>query len=172
MAKFNPLQWKEVKTNETLQAPKGRLLLRLSTPCPVYVSTEGYQALLGFASEFDATFSEAVEVEIAAPKGARAFAFEPEGCSFTCLTETFTNIDRMPNESGILAEVTRARRQLEIERRQMLNDMRKEAASLRASMRPANLRADEKADADGVVPIDPPAEKTVQPDADEKGGDK
>ena len=172
MAKFNPLQWKEVKTNETLQAPKGRLLLRLSTPCPVYVSTEGYQVLLGFASEFDATFSEAVEVEIAAPKGARAFAFEPEGCSFTCLSETFTNIDRMPNESGALAEVTRARRQLEIEKRQMLAELRAETANMRASLYGKKDRSDEKADADGVEPIDPPADKIVTPEADEKGGDK
>lgn len=165
MAKFNPFQWKEVKTNETLEAPKGRMLLRLSSPCPVYVSAQGVQALLGFASDFDAEFAEAVEVEIAAPKGVRAFAFEPEGCSFTCLTESFTNIDRMPNESGMLADVTRARRQLEIERRQMLNDMRKEAATLRASLRSSNLRSDEKADADGVVPIDPPADQTVTPEA-------
>lgn len=165
MAKFNPFQWKEVKTNETLQAPKGRMQLRLSSPCPVYASFQGVQALLGFASDFDAEFSEAVEIEIAAPKGVRAFAFEPEGASFVCLTESFTNIDRMPNESGIMAEVTRARRQLDIERRQMLNDMRKEAATLRASLRGENLRSDQKADPDGVVPIDPPAEKVVTPEA-------
>lgn len=165
MAKFNPFQWKEVKTNETLEAPKGRLLLRLSSPCPVYVSAQGFQALLGFASDFDAEFAEAVEIEIAAPKGVRAFAFEPEGCSFVCLTESFTNNDRMPNESGILADVTRARRMLDFERRQMLHDMRQEAASMRASLRADNLRSDQKADADGVVPIDPPADKTVTPEA-------
>lgn len=162
--KFNPFQWKEVKTNETLQAPKGRLLLRLSAPCPVYVSSEGYQALLGFASDFDATFSEPVEVEIAAPKGVRAFCYEPEGASFVALGESFTNIDRMPSESGMLAEVTRARRQFEIEKRQMLNEMRHEAAVLRACMRESNISKKAKPDADGVEPIDVPDDKTVQPE--------
>lgn len=173
MAKFDPLSWKEVKTNETLQAPKGRLLMRLSSPCPVYASTQGYQALIGFAAEIDATFSEPCEVEVAAPKGVRAFVYEPEGASFVALTETFTNIDRMPQESGTVAEVTRARRQLEIERRSMIADIRKEAAMARASIREgATKRTDQKADADGVKPIDPPADKTVQPEADAEGGEQ
>lgn len=139
MQKFDVFAWEEIKTNEEIQVARGRLQLRLSTPCPVYFTAQGVEALIGFTSQIDVEVSEAGTVNVHAPKGARAFYHRRFPSSVEADGEVFTNIDRMPNESGMLAEVTRARRQLEIERRSMVEEIRREAAVARASLRPSNL---------------------------------
>lgn len=129
--RFDPFVWTEEKTNVQVESPKGRLWLRLSAPSALYVSAEGYEALAGYASEFDLEISEAVKFRIEAAKGVRAFRFSPVVTSVSADAESFTNIDRMPHESGIIAEVTRARRQLEMERRAFMADIRRETAIAR-----------------------------------------
>lgn len=68
--------------------------------------------------------------------------------------ESFTNIDRMPDESGPLAEVTRALRMLELEKRAALE-------AIRAARDAARLVEDD--DGDGVVNKDDPDSPLYQP---------
>ena len=131
--------WQEVKINAPFDCEKGRVFLRLSAPSPVFVEAQGVQSLLGFNAEFAFEISEAAKVTVAAAKGVRAFVRVPPATSFAHKGEVFTNIDRLPQESGMLAEVTRARRQLELERRQMMAEIRAEAAKVRAAMAPAKV---------------------------------
>lgn len=122
--KFDPFAWDEVKPNVQIERPKGKLQLRLSAPGAVYITAEGYEALAGFGASFDLDLAEAFTFRIDAVKGTRAFMYSPAPSSFVAIGEVFTNPDRMPHESGSMAEVLRARRMLEIERRSMMAEMR------------------------------------------------
>lgn len=122
--KFDPFVWDEVKTNEEIQRPKGKLQLRTSAPVALYVTSEGYEALAGYGASFDLDLAEAFFFRIDAAKGTRAFIYAPAPSSFVAIGEVFTNPDRMPHESGSMAEVLRARRMLEMERRAMMKEMR------------------------------------------------
>lgn len=124
--KFDPKSWFEVKPNEPIQVEKGELRLRASAIVPLYAETQGFEALVGVQSAFEVEFSEAVTVRFEASKGVRAFVYRPLQTSLEPVGEVFTNIDRMPDESGALAEVTRARRMFEFERRSMLREIRQE----------------------------------------------
>lgn len=136
--KHDLFAWQEVKTNEKIEVQKGTLRLRLSAPAPVYAEAEGVETLIGTKANYEVALSEPVSLTIAAAKGVRAFIYVPPATSCAPVGEVFTNIDRMPHESGMLADVTRARRQLELERRAMLAEIRAENARLRSSIRRDN----------------------------------
>lgn len=158
--KFDPLAWEEVKTNEQVEVAKGRLRLQVSAPVAVYVEAEGVESLAGYAASFTFEFSEAVKVRIEAGKGVRAFRHNPLPAVTSVATdEVYTNADRMPYESGILAEVTRARRMLELERRQMMADMKREMAVAKASIRKA--RVESGLDVAAVQPVEAAAGEAV-----------
>lgn len=135
--KFDPFCWNEVKTNEKVATGKGWLRLRLSAPAALYIEAEGYEALYGYCAAFDVETSEEVTFRIEALKGVRAFQYRPPLTVTAPVGETFTNIDRMPVESGAMEEVTRARRMLEMERRAFLRDIRAERDAAVAAVRPA-----------------------------------
>lgn len=157
--KFDVFTWEEVQINEKTEARKGRLRLRISQPVPVYIEAQGFEVLAGYASDFDLEISEAVTFRVEAPEGVRAFRYAPFPTSTVADGEVFTNIDRMPHESGMLAEVTRARRMLEIEKRQMLAEIRREMAITRNVARSiATPEAEVQAEAEAEVP----AEQEVQ----------
>lgn len=128
--KFDPFSWHEVKANEEIQVRKGWLRLRCSAAAPLYVSAEGHEVCAGVASAFDLDLSEAVSFRLDAPKGVRVFLHRPFDTSVEPEGEVFTNIDRMPSESGSMAEVTRAMRVFELQRRAALREIRAERDAL------------------------------------------
>lgn len=140
--KFDPFAWNEVKPNEKIAHKKGWLRLRLSAPAPLYIESQGYEALAGVGTAFDLEVSEAVTFRAEAPKGTRIFVHAPFATTTIPSGEVFTNIDRMPDESGAVAEVRRAAREFEIERRAMLRDIRQQREALRAEVEAAR-RSDE-----------------------------
>lgn len=127
--KFDPLTWNEVPTNENFQIGKGVMRLRASAPVPVYVEIHGVEALADYGTNVEIEVSEAARAKVVAPKGVRVFVYTPLPTVVQAEGEVFTNIDRMPSESGPMAEVTRALRALEIERRAALRDIRQAAAT-------------------------------------------
>lgn len=130
--KFNPFNWQEVKTNEEIEAPKGWLRLRASAPCPLYLSAThvAHEVCAGVGSVFDLDLSQAVTYRFEAPKGVRLFAFVGDQTTARPVGEVFTNIDRMPDESGNLLEVKRALRLFEFERRRAVREIRAERDAL------------------------------------------
>ena len=126
--KFDPLTWNEVPTNETFNIGKGVVRLRASAPVPFYVEIHGVEALADYGTNVEIEVSEAARAKVIAPKGVRVFVYSPMPTATQAQGEVFTNIDRMPSESGPMAEVTRALRALEIERRSALRDIRQAAA--------------------------------------------
>lgn len=131
--KFDPFQWHEVKANEEVQVAKGWLRLRCSAEVAAYLSAEGHEALLGLGASFDAEVSEEMTLRVDAPEGARVFLHRPRGSAFEPDQEVYTNIDRMPSESGNLAEVNRAVRLFEMQRRAALREIRAERDALVAA---------------------------------------
>lgn len=130
--KFDPYSWQEFDNDQQVNAPKGRLRVRCSQPAALYIEAQGYEALADYGTAFEIDVSEAVMWRIDGPEGTRAFVYRPRDTSTVAKGEVFTNIDRMPHESGQMVEVQRALRQFEIERRAALREIRAEQASLRA----------------------------------------
>lgn len=145
--RFDPFAWQEVPTNEEIPFGKGRLRLRLSARAPLYISAQGVQALAGIEETFEVELSEEVTFRVEAPKALRAFMFVPEPTAFVPVGEVFTNADRKPMESGAMAEVTRAMRVFELERRTALQEIRAETAKL------ARAQAERTVDLDGDGPL-------------------
>lgn len=155
--KFDPYAWQEVPTNEEVQFSKGRLRLRLSARAALYVTAQGFQALVGIEEAFEVDLSEEVTFRVEAPKPLRAFMFVPEPTAFEPVGEVFTNIDRMPMESGNMAEVTRAMRLFELERRNALKEIRQETAKLKQAQaeRTSDIEDREDVVEDDETPPDP-----------------
>lgn len=130
--KFDPFNWHEVKANEKVQARKGWLRLRCSAAAPVFIEAEGHEVLLGVGTSFDVETSEAVNFRVEAPKGTRVFMYRPFGTSVESEGEVFTNIDRMPQESGAVAEVTKALRLFKVQQNALLRQVRAERNALEA----------------------------------------
>lgn len=149
--KFDPVCWNEVNPNEKVQAAKGVLRVRASAPAPLYIEAEGCEALCGVGTAFDVELSEAVTFRLDAPKGVRVFVHRPLATTVHAAGEVYTNIDRMPDESGSLMEVTRARRQLELERRAMLREIRAERDAVLEA-----VRGEKSAQPAASAPLAPP----------------
>ena len=149
--RFDPLAWDEVSPNEE-NICKGTLRVRASREGALYVQVEGVEALYGIGTSFEVEAPSQVIWRLEAPAETRVFVQRMFGTSFQCEGESFTNIDRMPHESESVAEVTRARRMLELERRSFLAEVRAENAALAAQLaRERNAAADET---DVVEPVE------------------
>ena len=131
--KFDPLAWDEVSPNEE-NICKGTLRVRSSREGALFVQLEGVEALYGIGTTFEVEAPSQVIWRLEAPADARVFVQRMFGTSFECEGESFTNIDRMPHESESMAEVTRARRMLELERRSFLAEVRAENAAISAQL--------------------------------------
>ena len=152
-----------MKTNVEVKAPKGRLQLRLSAPAPVYVTAFGCEALAGFAAAFDLDLSSEVTFRVEAPSDVRAYRFQPECTSVQSEGRSFTNIDREPQESHAVSEVTKALRMFKLEQRASIRELRAERAALRREREVVEPVAADPAPADPVV-VDPaPADPAPAP---------
>lgn len=150
---FNPINWFEVKPNETHEVSKGRLRLQCSEAVPLYIEAEGVEALAGVSTAFDVELSAQARWRVGNQKGVRVFVYVPERTSFVAIGEVFTNIDRMVDESGSVAEVTRALRQLELMRRSALAEIKAEGRALKRQAKEAS------------VPLVEPVAEPVDPEA-------
>lgn len=135
--KFDVFSWDEVKPNVKIEVGKGPLRLQCSAQTALYVEAEGVEALAGLSAAHHIEVAEEVTIRLeTAAKGVRCFLFRP--ATTTAVEphgEVYTNIDRMSDESGTMAEITKARRQFELERRAILREMKVEHAKLRAAMK-------------------------------------
>lgn len=128
--RFNPYIWKEVRSDEKAKIGKGRVRVLASAQAALYAEAEGVEVLVGFGSSWEFDTSEGLTLRLEGPQGVRWFIEEKHGTSITVVEEVYTNIDRMPHESGTLREVTRALRAFEIERRAALREIKAERRSL------------------------------------------
>lgn len=134
--KFDPFMWAEVTTSASHHA-EGFLGLRLSAPSAVYIVADGFEALLGYGTSFDADIAGLFEYRVEGPKGVRFFQYVPPAVSFDSQGEVYTNADRLPFQSGQVYEVQRALRMQQLMQRDMMAEIRQATAELRASRAPA-----------------------------------
>jgi hypothetical protein len=154
---FNPINWFEVKPNEVHKTSKGRLRVQCSEAVPLYIEAEGVEALAGVSTSFDVELSTAARWRVGPQKGVRVFVYVPERTSIVASGEVFTNIDRMVDESGTVAEVTRALRQLELMRRSALAEIKAEGRALKRKAKESSQPLVEPV-ADPVEPEAPPSD--------------
>lgn len=156
--RFDPLAWDEVSPNEE-NICKGTLRVRSSREGALYVQVEGVEALYGIGTSFEVQTPAEMIWRLDAPADARVFVQRMFGTSFECEGEVFTNIDRMPHESESVAEVTRARRMLELERRAFLAEVRAENAAISAQL--ARKREAAMEETERLDPVEPEAGEEV-----------
>ena len=89
---------------------------------------------------------EGLNFFVQAPEGVRVFYYLAASTSFPADGEVYTNIDRMPSESGSIAEVTRALCRLKMEEQAMIRRIR--AETVRQPRKP-------KAEPEVVEPVQP-----------------
>lgn len=152
--KFNPQHWKVVKHGQTFEFA-GRLLLRSKAQIAVTVTdTYGCEALAGIGHEVRAEFAQASQVTVECLDAEQdVFLYAPQNDVIVCSGEVFTNIDRMPMESGTMLEVKKALRELELKRRGVLSEIRAERDAMKRERAAAK-------------PPESPAKATSEPEPD------
>ena len=130
--KLDIFKWSQVDLEKETPVPNGRLTVKTSLPCSVFVSQEGYEVLAGYGTEFDYTISGAAEFRIEGPAKARAVYLNPPRKGQVVELPRFTNTERKAMESGTMLEITKAMRQMKLEHQIMRRAIRGEAAALKA----------------------------------------
>lgn len=138
--RFDPFSWEELQVSTPYDEKRGRLKLRVSAPSALYVQALGVETLFGYGADFDVTCAHPFSFKVEGPKGARAFAYSPADNHYTSTAEVYTNGDRLPMESGTMAEVRREIRLHRLHQMQERNELRmqlNEVKQLRASLQEA-----------------------------------
>ena len=135
--KINPLEWSEV--GETTFKAEGLLQLRSADPFAIAIETEGVEVVLGAASEHRVPLVGPSRVTLVGGES-RVYRRDIPSRVYRMTGEKFTNIDRLPQESGTLAEVTKARRLFQLEQRAMIREIREEHARNKAELEAVRAR--------------------------------
>lgn len=154
MAQFSPHEWLEVEHGKEFQH-SGTLQLQASGPVALYVAQDGFEALAGFGSSFrlDISGSYTFRLEGKGRSFLRSVAVRPADGAFE---EAYTELDMRSQDGGHMRAVTAAVRQMKLEARALMQQLRADAR--------AGIRQDEKAAP--VLEPDPVAEPEVDPGPD------
>lgn len=174
--KFDPFEWQEIVTGQEIPGKPGGFRLVLSKPAAVYITAQGYEALLGFGAVFDVKIATEYTYRVEPAEYLRAFTDTPPDAHYEPEGEVFTNADRLAMESGAVAEVTRALRLLKIEQRRAMDEIR----AARRQSRDQEQRDLQDDDTDGKDvdeekterKVERKAERQARKDEDDEGGDE
>lgn len=153
--KINPKEWHHVK--ETSFQAQGLLLLRSSAPFAISLEVGGLEVAVASASEHNVPLSAPSKVTIIGGS-AKVYRKTPPPRLVVSNEETFTNIDRLPQESGTMLQVTKALRLMRLEERAMVRRIREEREITESVIEARKARQE----APGVPPVPavaPPAEE-------------
>ena len=163
--KINPLEWSEV--NETTFEAQGVLQLRSADPFAIAIETDGVEVVLGAASEHRVSLLWPSRVTLVGGES-RVYRRDIHSRVYRMTGEKFTNIDRLPQESGTVAEVTKALRLAKLEQRAMIREIREEHARNKAELAAARARAEEVVDGDDDAEAEAAAKAKAEADAKAK----
>lgn len=130
MRKFNPDHWSKIEDGQEIESAAGIVHVRAAQEVSLFVIVDGVEALAGNGKEIKVRIAKPLTFRV---EGGDAFHYTPVREMPVRATEVFTNVDRMPHESGAVLEVRKAMRLFELEQREMLKRMRKERAELDAA---------------------------------------
>lgn len=159
--KINPLEWNEI--NETTFSAQGLLLLRSSQPFALAIETMGVEVAVGAETHHKIPLAEPSKVTVVGGK-AKVYRKAPPPRLVVSNEETFTNIDRLPQESGTMQEVTKAVRLMKLEERAMIRRIREERqiAEMVIAQRKAREKAEQE-EAEKVLEGGPQLEPAPKP---------
>ena len=161
--KINPLEWSEVR--ETTFEAEGLLQLRSASPFALAVEAFGVETVLGEATSHKVALSDPSKVTLVGGE-MKVYRKDVPSRVYRMTGEKFTNIDRLPQESGTVAEVTKALRMAKLEQRAMIREIREEHARNKAELAAAKAKAEEVVDDDDGAEAEAAAK--AQADADAK----
>ena len=175
--KFDPYEWQEIVIGQEIPGKPGGFRLVLSKPSAVYITAQGYEALLGFGTVFDVKIATEYTYRVEQSQVLRAFADTPPDAHYEPEGEVFTNADRLVMESGAVAEVTRALRLLKFEQRRAMEEIR--AARRKTREEEPELQDDNDDDDENdleeqmtVRKAQRIAERQARKDSDDEGGEE
>lgn len=127
--KFDPFRMQEVPCGKDMEG-HSPLEVVTSAPVALYVSSQGYEALVGYGATFDVSVDGPFSFRVEAAKGerVRCFVNSPPVAAFEPSGVIFTNHERGLEESGMLYEVKKALRQQRLEHAQFMQNVRAETA--------------------------------------------
>lgn len=146
--KINAMEWNRVK--KTTFEAQGLLLLRSSDAFGITLETMGVEVSVAPATEHRIPLPVASKVTLLGGT-AKVYRKEPPPRLVVSNEETFTNIDRLPQESGTMLEVTKALRLMRLEERAMVRRIREEREITDAVIEARKAREE----APGVPPVPP-----------------
>lgn len=159
--KLNPLEWSQIENGKQIQAPSGVVQLRGSAPFAVLVSALGVETVQFVAAQTRLRLPEAATFKvIPSQEGLVVFMKDTRSRVVRMTGEKFTNIDRLPQESGTMLEVTRALRLMKLEERAMVRRIREERAAAEEVIERAKPKAPEEAEPPKEP--EPPKEEPVK----------
>lgn len=150
--RFDPFTYEAVKPDSVVDGPQGGCRVVCHPHAAVFVQADGYEVLAAYGScdlQITGAYSFRVVGAGDAPASYRLLvraASAPVG-------ETFTNLDRMPNESGSVLAVTSALRKMKLEQNAFAKELREERRKL-AMERAAALSGKEATDETETVESD------------------
>ena len=144
----------ERDANKNHEAPQGLLQVWASQPGALFVTSEGYETLVGYGTEWRVKTTGQVEFRVET-KG-RVFVLDPKPVNHEPTGEVFTNMDRQPMESGSVLEVTRQLRAMKLEAQAIRRALRDDQAKAERRRQRADLRDDQAKAADQEPPEDEP----------------
>ena len=140
--KINPLEWSELPHDQEIEAPSGVLRLRGSGPFSVLLTTHGVTSVQFVAGEATLRVPPETTFKVIPVKGVTVFLKDAPSRVYRMTGEKFTNIDRLPQESGTVAEVTKALRMAKLEQRAMIREIREERERSKAEIAAARAKAE------------------------------
>lgn len=146
--KINPLEWNQI--DETSFEADGLLLLRSSQPFALSIEAFGVSVAVGAETSHRIPLPERSKVTIVGGS-AKVYRKEPPSRLVVSNEETFTNIDRLPQESGTMLEVTKAVRLMKLEERAMIRRIREQRELTDLVLAARNAKESEGAEADDDV---------------------
>ncbi|MEP3530117.1 MAG: hypothetical protein ABJN39_20250 [Sulfitobacter sp.] len=136
--KFDPFKWQQVRPNVENKGPQGMLHVMCSESATVYVSCQGVEAIAGHGKEVRVRLAEAFTFRVKADKAADVFVYSPMANCQQSDGEVFTNIDRQPDESGTMLEISRALRAFKLEQAGLRKQVRAEMRELQKERKVRN----------------------------------
>ena len=150
--KINPLEWSEV--HETSFEAEGLLQLRSASPFALAIEAFGVETVLGAATSHRVALSDSSKVTLVGGD-MKVYRKDSPSRVVRMTGEKFTNIDRLPQESAAMQEVTKAVRKMKLEERALVRRIRDE--------RDLSLRLIEQARAREPEVIEPDPEPEPEP---------
>ena len=157
--KFNPTDWKEVKPNAEIEVGQQALLqLRTTAHASLFVTTEGVEALAGEGTAFYVSIPPLSSFKVNLLTPGKVYQKVTHNRAFRDTSEVFTNIDRLPHESGNMAAVLAPGRIQQLNFNRMMRQMKAERAALLDVIDDHKAKPPVAAPPPPVTPSAPPAE--------------